>query len=140
MRETSTRWPVTIFVVAHLAVGVIHTLAHEGLGVGLTRFQEVFVNGVYVGLPVLAAVLVWTRLARLGVVLLLASITASLVFGVWYHFVFVSPDHVAHLPEGPQRLIFRATAVLMTLVDVGGVWLAAVLARRSRRPRGRPEW
>jgi hypothetical protein len=125
----------TLFVVAHLAIGVIHMLAHDGLGVGLTRFQDVFVNSVYVGLPVLAAVLVWTRLYRFGAVLLLASIAGSLVFGVWYHFVFVSPDHVAHLPEGGQRLLFQVTAVLMTLVDAGGVWLAAMLLRASWDPR-----
>ena len=123
----------TLFVVAHLAVGVIHTLAHEGLGVGLTHFQDLFVNGVYVGLPILAAVLVWTRLHRVGAVVLLASIAASLVFGVWYHFVFVSPDHVAHLPQGGQRLLFRITAGLMTLVDAGGVWLGAMLLRAGGR-------
>ena len=119
----------TLLVVVHLAVGVIHRVAHEGLGVELTRFQDLYVNGVYVALPVLAAVLVWTSLHRFGAMVLAASMLGSLVFGVWYHFVFVSPDHVAHLPEGGERLLFRVTAVLMAIVDAVGVWLVVRLLR-----------
>ena len=121
----------TAFVVAHLAIGVIHNVAHDGLGVVLNPSQSGFVNVVYVGLPILAAVLVWTPQARVGAFVLLGSIAGSLVFGVWYHFVFVSPDHVAHLPEGGQRFLFQVTAALMTLIDLGGVWLGWRLVRGS---------
>ena len=121
----------TIAVAAHVVIGVIHSVAHEGLGVELTRFQDIFVQSVYLGLPLLAAILVWTPLARAGALILAVSLAASLVFGVWFHFVLVSPDHVAHLPVGDQQLLFRATAVLMALINAGGAWLGLHLVRSS---------
>ena len=38
---------------------------------------------------------------------------ASLLFGLCYHFVVVSPDHVSHLPEGAARGQFVTTAILL---------------------------
>jgi ACR3 family arsenite efflux pump ArsB len=35
--------------------------------------------------PLIAMVLTWTRLARLGFLLLAASMAGSLIFGVTYH-------------------------------------------------------
>jgi hypothetical protein len=122
---------LTAAVVAHLAIGVVHTIAHDALVVELTRFQDLFVQIVYLGLPLLAAVLVWTRFSRSAALLLTFSMAASLVFGAWYHFLFVSPDHVAHLPEGDQQFLFQATAVLMGLIDAGGAWQGLRLARRT---------
>ncbi len=119
----------TIVVVAHLAVGVVHDLAHQGLVVELTSFQSIFVQIAYLGLPVVAAVLVWTPFSRLGLGLLAFSLAASLIFGIWYHFLFVSADHVAHLPAGDDQGLFRATAVLMAIVDAVGTWVAVRLLR-----------
>ncbi len=55
----------------------------------------------------------------------------SLIFGFLNHFVFASPDHVAHV--APQwRPLFATTAVLLALTEVLGSGLAIRLARERR--------
>ena len=124
---------VTIAVAAHVLIGALHTVAHEGLAVELTRLQDIFVQIVYLGLPILSAILLWTRLARAATVMLAISLAASFAFVTWYHFILVSPDHVGHLPEGEAQSLFQVTAALMSLMDAGGAWLGSHLARLSGR-------
>ena len=131
MSRKHTLW-ATLVVLAHLVVGVAHDMAHKDLVVELTTFQNGFVNLFYLGLPIVAAVLVWTPLARSGAALLALSMAASLVFGIWFHFIFVSPDHVAHLPAGNQQTLFQVTAALMVLVNAAGAWLGLRLLRAAR--------
>lgn len=130
-RTSGRTWTVvaTAAVAAHLAIGIAHQVAHDGLGVGLTRFQDLFVQVFYLALPLLAAVLIWTPLTRAGAWILSTSMAASLVFGLWFHFIAVSADHVAHLPAGDDQLLFQVTAVAMGLIDVAGLWLGLRLIR-----------
>ena len=53
----------------------------------------------------------------------------SLIFGFVYHYVIISPDHVAHLPVGEARGLFRVTAVLLLLTEAFGVVVAALTLR-----------
>ena len=47
---------------------------------------------------------------------------AALAFGAVHHYVLVSPDHVAHLPEGDAQGLFRATAAAMLVLEAAGAW------------------
>ena len=136
MREKPARrvW-VTIAVVAHLIVNLAHGHAHTRLGVGLNAFQTLYVFGVILIAPLVALVLSFTRLARAGAWLLLLSMLGSLIFGVLYHYVIISPDNVAYLPVGSARDLFRISAMLLFVTEAFGVIIAAVEIRRlSRRP------
>src|SRR6185369_4330095 len=93
----------TFAVLAHLVVNILHGRAHEALGVGLNTFQNVYVIGVILIAPLIAMLLLWTRFARTGLWLLVIAMAASLIFGVMYHYVVVSPDHVSHLPPGNEQ-------------------------------------
>ena len=130
MSHKQALW-ATLIVLAHLAVGLVHDAAHKELVVELTPFQFSFVQIFYLILPVVAAILVWTPLMRLGAGLVAVSLGASLVFGIWFHFLFVSPDHVAHLPVGDSQWTFQVTAVLMALVDAAGAWLGVRFLRST---------
>ena len=57
--------------------------------------------------------------------LLLASMLGSFIFGAVYHYIIISPDHVAHLPAGDARGLFRVTAVLLLITEAFGVVVAA---------------
>ena len=46
---------------------------------------------------------------------------AALVFGIYWHYVAVSPDNVAHLPDGPLQGLFQLTALLEILFEAIGV-------------------
>jgi hypothetical protein len=113
-------------VVVHALIVVAHGIAHAELGVELSVFQTVYVAVVIVIAPIVASVLLWTRLSRLGWLLLTASMAAALVFGIYWHYVAISPDHVSHLPEGNFQWLFRLTALLLVISEafgtVVGLW------------------
>lgn len=122
----------TVSVLAHLVVSIIHGRAHEGLAVGLSSWQNIYVLIVIVIAPLIAMLLIWTRPARPGLVLLVISMAGSLIFGVIYHYLVISPDHVSHLPPGDAQGLFRTTALLLVLTELFGVVLGLWALRESR--------
>jgi len=122
---------VTIAVVAHLIVNVLHGQAHTRLGVGLSNWQQFYVLAVILVAPLVALVLSFTRLARAGLWLLLVSMLGSFIFGACYHYLIISTDHVSHLPAGDARGLFRITAVLLLITEAFGVVVAAMALRTS---------
>ena len=121
MSNSTYKIVCTIAVLAHLAVNVLHGRAHGSLGVGLSAWQNVYVMVVILIAPLVAMVLLWTRYGRVGVRVLVVSMAGSLIFGLVYHYIVVSPDHVSHLPPGDAQGIFRLTALLLILTEVFGV-------------------
>ena len=126
-------WLVTIVVLAHLAINLLHGRAHTDLGVGLTTWQYIFVMTMILLAPLVAIVLSWTRYARAGLWLLFISMLSSLIFGFCYHYIIISNDHVAHLPAGDARGMFRMTALLLLITEALGVILAAIAVRQFKR-------
>src|ERR1043165_9661672 len=58
----------------------------------------------------------------------------ALIFGACYHYLIISPDHVAHLPPGDARSLFRTTALLLEITEIcksGAVAVARLDARRT---------
>lgn len=121
---------VTFVVLAHLVVVLLHGQGHTRLGVGLANWQQLYVIVVILLAPLVALVLSWTRYGRAGLWLLLWSMLGSLVFGALYHYIIISNDHVAHLPAGDARNLFRVTALLLLVTETLGVVVAAILVRR----------
>ena len=122
----------TVSVLVHLVVSSVHGRAHEGLGVGLSNWQNIYVLTVIVIAPLIAMVLIWTRLARPGLVLLVISMAGSLIFGIAYHYIVISPDHVSHIPPGAAQGLFRTTALLLVLTELFGVVVGLWGLRESR--------
>ena len=123
---------VTIVVLVHLVVSVLHGNAHTSLGVGLSNWQQTYVYVVILFAPLAALVMSFTPHARASLWLLLVSMLGSLVFGAAYHFVIISPDHVAHLPAGDARGMFRFTAVLLLITEAFGVLVSAALLKQQK--------
>lgn len=122
----------TVSVLAHLVISIVHGRAHERLAVGLSNWQNLYVLTVIVIAPLLAMVLIWTRLAHIGLLLLVISMAGSLIFGVVYHYVVISPDHVSHLPPGDAHGLFRTTALLLVVTELLGIVLGWWGLRASR--------
>ena len=121
---------VTLIVLAHLVINVLHGQAHTKLGVGLSNWQQAYVVLVILLAPLVALVMSWTRFARAGVWLLFVSMLGALIFGGVYHYIIISNDHVAHLPPGDARGLFQVTAVLLLVTETAGVLVAAIILRR----------
>jgi len=126
-------WVVTLVVLAHLVVNLLHGQAHTSLAIGLATWQHVYVIAVILLAPLVALALSWTRYARVGVWLLLASMLGALIFGAVYHYIIISEDHVAHLPPGNARGLFRVTALLLLVTETVGVIVAAMIARSTSK-------
>ena len=128
---------VAIIVLGHLIVNILHGQAHTSLGVGLSSWQQIYVISVILLAPLVALGLSLTRCLRAGLWLLFVSMLGSLGFGLCYHYVIISPDHVAHLPAGDARGLFRTTAMLLLITEALGVALAGIALRRSSAQRER---
>ena len=116
----------TTLILLRQFVATAHGLADDWLGVGLNPWQQVFVVIVISIAPFVSLVLYWTRYARQGALLLWTSMLAGMLFGIYFHFIAVSPDHVSHLPEGDAQSLFIATAILLIPVELAaaafGFW------------------
>ncbi|MEX0676678.1 MAG: hypothetical protein WD063_06355 [Pirellulales bacterium] len=110
----------TAIIVVRQFVAQLHGMAHEELGVGLAAWQWAFVYIVIAAAPLVALVLYWTRFARFGALLLGVSMLAGMLFGIYFHFIAVSPDNVAHLPAGHGHGFFIATAIALVPIEIAG--------------------
>src|SRR6185295_12509863 len=129
----SVAWIVTVVVLAHLVVNVLHGRAHTELAVELSSWQQFFVIAVILLAPLVALVLSWTRYIKAGSWLLLGAMLGSLIFGICYHYIIISNDHVAHLPPGEARYLFRVTALLLVVTEIVGVAVAAIAIQTLQR-------
>jgi len=112
-------------VIAHYVVNALHGMAHSELAIPLSGWQEAFIAGVILVAPAVAWLLVSRGSPTSGGWLLVVSLAGSLLFGVWFHFVAVSADHVSHLPAvaAPQwKLAFQVTAALLIPTEALGGW------------------
>jgi hypothetical protein len=125
----------TVLVLLRQVVAQLHGMAHEEVGVGLAAWQWAFVYLVIVAAPIVAVVLYWTRWSQWGAILLGIVMPAGMLFGIYYHFIAVSPDNVQHLPGEHGHAFFIAPAVALVPLELA----CTIYAWRSlRRMRGMP--
>jgi hypothetical protein len=115
-------------VIAHAAVLVVHSAAHEVLGVEASPAQLAFIVAVIIVAPLAGGLLLWKGNVKAGALVLTASMTGALAFGVYYHFVADTADHVSHVarlsPAG-WAVAFQASALLLSLAEAFGAWAGA---------------
>ncbi|HEY0375580.1 MAG TPA: hypothetical protein VGC87_01330 [Pyrinomonadaceae bacterium] len=121
-------------VAAHAAILAAHSSAHEILGVKASPAQLVFIVAVIIVAPLVAGFLIWKRNEKAGALLLICSMIGSLLFGVYYHFIADTTDHVSHVarmsPAG-WAVVFQATAFLLSLIEACGAWAGWSVLKRS---------
>jgi hypothetical protein len=107
----------TAIVVIHAIANGLHGLAHVEIPVALSLLQSLFVGIVIFPIPIIAAILLWTKFYRIGSWLLFSSLAGSLLFGIYNHFIAISPDHVSQVSFADWGLLFQITAILIVIVD-----------------------
>ncbi|WP_423743324.1 hypothetical protein V5735_09625 (plasmid) [Haladaptatus sp. SPP-AMP-3] len=121
---------------AYLVVNLAHGVPHVAVPVPLTPFQSTFVVLIVTLAPVVGFVLLWRGAERIGSAVFATSMVASLVFGVYYHFIVSNPDNV-HAVNGPWQSAFVTSAALVAIADAAGVAIGAwswwTLGRDGRR-------
>lgn len=115
----------TAIVLMHAIAHGLHGLAHEEIPVPLSLLQSLFIGIVIVLTPIIAVVFLWTPFYRLGSWLLFSSMAGAIVFGIYNHFIVISPDHVTHVSFAGWGLLFQITALLTLIIDGFGCWISA---------------
>jgi hypothetical protein len=88
-------------------------------------WQGIFIAVVIVIGAVLAMTLLWTRLRRIGFLLLSITMAGSLAFGVAYHFLVPGSDNALELHSGHWESLFRTTAIWLAVIEAGAItWFA----------------
>ena len=127
------QYGIAIAVIHAIANG-LHGLAHIKIPVALSLVQSLFVGVVIFPLPIIAAILLWTQFYRLGGWLLLGSLAGSFFFGLYNHFIVISPDHVSQVAFVGWGMLFQITAVLILIVDGLGCWISIQVLKTSQQP------
>jgi cation transport ATPase len=129
-----SRLAVTALVAIHLVATIWHGNAHTELDVTLSFAQTVFVYVVILIAPLVAAALVWTRHQTIGLWLFFLSMLGAFLFGAYHHYVLVSPDNIAHLPDGPAaaHAQFIESAAVIALLELGAAIYGAFCLGASR--------
>ena len=125
---------IALAVVAiHFLVVVLHSFAHQSLLVNASPAQLGFIFVVIIVAPVVAGVLL-PKFEKFGTVLLVASMIGSLIFGVYYHFIAETIDHVGHVAQlEPHRWsqMFLATSYLLAIFELLGAIVGLLLLVRT---------
>jgi hypothetical protein len=134
--NTRTLKLTALAVVAfHFAIVVLHSIAHEVLPVKASPAQLAFIVPVIVLAPVVAGSILW-RFSKTGAVLLTASMTGAFAFGLYYHFIADTIDHVHHVAQMQPAFwsqMFRLTAYLLAISELLGAVVGVILLKAQRQ-------
>lgn len=123
-----------MIVIAHGVVVALHSAAHLILEVQASPSQTLFIIAVIMISPLLAYILLWRKVKTIGALLLAGSMMGSLVFGVYNHFIAISPDHVSHvavMSPASWAIVFQVTAILLALTEAFGIGVGVSMLKRS---------
>ena len=123
----------TTIAIIHAIGNGLHGLAHVEIPIPLSFLQSLFVGIVVFLTPIVAAVLLWTQFDHIGSWLLLSSIAGSLLFGIYNHFIAISPDHLSQVSFAGWGLLFQITAILILIVDGLGCGLGLWALRNMQQ-------
>ena len=128
-----TKIVITAAVIVHLVASLWHGSAHTHLGIELSTQQTLFVYLVIIIAPVIAAILVWTHYVSIGLWVSFLAMLGSFLFGVYHHYVLVSPDNISHLPLGtPQsHSQFITSAGVIALIELASALYGAFCLGRN---------
>ena len=113
----------------HFVVVVMHSIAHEVVKVKATPAQLAFIIPVIIVAPVVAGIML-PKFKRAGTVLLFVSMLGSFVFGLYYHFIADTIDHVSHvarLQPAFWSMMFQLTAYLLLVSELLGTVVGGLL-------------
>jgi hypothetical protein len=111
-----------VIVAIHFVVVVLHSHAHTVLTVEATSAQLAFIVPVIIVVPVVAVIML-LKFEKPGMILLTASMLGSLVFGIYYHFIADTIDHVAHVGHREPLFwshMFLVTSYLLAITEAAG--------------------
>jgi hypothetical protein len=136
----SNKVVISLLAAAHLAATGWHGDAHTRLAVNLPPGKNVFVYVVILIAPIVSAGLVWTRLGVIGLYGFVLSMLGAFLFGVFHHYVMISPDNIGRLPAGSPEAhdqFIHSAAAIALLELASAIYGAYCLGKRQALGRAR---
>src|ERR1044072_5668869 len=124
-----------VIVAIHFVVVVLHSHAHTVLPVEATSAQLAFIVPVIIVAPVVAVIML-LKFEKAGMILLTASMLGSLVFGIYYHFIADTIDHVAHVAHREPLFwsqMFLVTSYLLAITEAAGTAVGLISLLRQKK-------
>ena len=124
-------------VLFHHGVAYHHGNQHTILAIDMAVWQNAFINGVILILPLLGAGLLLTRWRLPGAYAVLVGMLGALIFGIVHHYLLISPDHISHLPRAEAHVhrsfiwTAGAIAILEGLAAIGAAYLIGAFKEQS---------
>ena len=128
MNQRTLKLTALAVIAFHFVAVVLHSIAHEVLSVKATPMQLAFIIPVIIVAPVLAG-LILMKFYNAGMIVLAAAMLGSFVFGVYYHFIADTIDHVSHVAQLQPVFwsqMFHVTAYLLAISEAIGAVVATV--------------
>ena len=118
---------LTALVLVHLFASLWHGGAHDLLAIDMPAAKDAYIYLVIVLAPLAGVAMLWTSRAEAGLWICVASMLGAVLFGVYHHYVMVSPDNIAHLPTGPAHVHSRFinSAAVIALLELATAVYAA---------------
>jgi len=126
---------ITLLVIAHLASTLWHGDAHTRLSIDLPPIKTLFVLVVILAAPLIGGVLLWTRYSAVGLWIVALSMFGAFLFGLYHHYIAISPDNVAHLPGAHPEFHsqFKTSAAAIAVLElVSAAYCCFCLFNRRR--------
>lgn len=124
----------TAVVIVYVVTIFTHGAAHARLAIRISNAQNSFVWAVMLISPLLAMILLWTSMQRMGLYLLALSMAAAIPFDLYFHFIAPGPDNaLQQRTSGLWPATFVITAYLLLLFAVVGVLVGVWFLRGSHR-------
>ncbi len=111
---------ISALVVIHLIATLWHGEAHSILGIELSPLENIYILAGILAAPIVGAILAWTRFSLLGIGVFAISMVGALLFGVYHHYILVSPDNIAYLTTGTAsaHAQFINSAALIAIIEL----------------------
>jgi hypothetical protein len=124
---------LTGLVLLRQLVAFVHGYGHHLLAIPMAMWQHAFILLVIALAPFALLAALWLRRTPAIAWWLIATVAAGSLFGIYFHFGPMNPDHVSTLPDLPGRMLFIVTAALLVAVELAFIWPAALLWRERKR-------
>lgn len=83
--------------------------------------------------PVIGLILLWRRVNVAAAILVVIPMTVTLVISAYKHFMSSGPGNAFRFPTAERALFFRASAVLLVILEALGCGIGAWLSVATKR-------
>ena len=129
----------TVLIIAHLIAVIWHLIVLSHLHPSLTPGRVALFAALINLFPLTALVLLWKGFERPAGILLAVPFILGLVTGGQSHFLSRTAENVFLIPAGEWSIAYQASATLLAVIQILGLWIAYELLRSKRNARTRTD-